>query len=68
MKMSTRKTIIINGEKVTASVGFLNMLSMWADEAAQSLKDKDLPSLANQAEDATDEIYNQLLAMGVYND
>lgn len=68
MKMSTRKTIIINGEKVTASVGFLNMLSMWADEAAQSLKDKDLPSLANQAKDATDEIYNQLLAMGVYND
>lgn len=68
MKMSTRKTIIINGEKVTASVGFLNMLSMWANEAAQSLKDKDLPSLANQAQDATDEIYNQLLAMGVYND
>lgn len=68
MKMSTRKTIIIDGEKVTASVGLLNMLSMWADEAAQSLKDKDLPSLANQAKEATDEIYNQLLAMGAYND
>lgn len=68
MKMSTRKTIILDGEKITASVGLLNELAILADEASSNYKKTGFHALAGRAKNKCDEIYAQLEEMGAYKD
>lgn len=68
MKMSTRKTIIINGEKITAPIGLLNTIGIWASEASERFRERGAHGLDSAAARASDEIYEQLMELGVYND
>lgn len=68
MKMSTRKTIIVDGEKITASVGFLNEIAILAEEASSNYKKTGFHALARMAKNKCDEIYTQLEEMGAYKD
>lgn len=68
MNLNTRKTITIDGEKITASVGLLNTISLWASEAAKSYDRYGANGLGNSARQAGQEIYEQLKAMGLYKD
>lgn len=68
MNLNTRKTIIIDGEKITASVVLLNTISIWASEAANAYNSHGANGLGNSAEQAGQEIYEQLKAMGLYKD
>lgn len=68
MNLDTRKTITINGEKITASVSLLNTISIWASDAANFYNIDGIDGLRNSARQAGQEIYEQLEAMGLYKD
>lgn len=68
MNLNTRKTITIDGEKITASVGLLNTISIWASDAANFYNIEGINGLRNSSRRAGQEIYEQLEAMGLYKD
>lgn len=68
MNLNTRKTIIIDGEKITASVSLLNTISIWASEAADYYNKRGVNGLGNSARQASQEIFKQLEAIGLYKD
>lgn len=66
MNYKTRKTVIVDGERITASAGFLNTLSLWAIEAADRYNERGSFALGREAKETSREIYEQLEKMGLY--
>lgn len=70
----TRKTITIkaegsnNGEKITASLGMFNALSCFLGEAKERYKSLGLYALAEQAEQISKQFFDELDALGMYDD
>lgn len=63
----TRKTIIIDGEKVTASAAMLNRISLWIQESADADEKIGECKVADINRKIGVDIYNQLDAMGYYD-
>ncbi len=66
--LDTRVTVIINGEKITAPAHLLNLLSIYAGEAAYRYADFNCYCLRDQAMEMRDTLYDQLEARGLYAD
>lgn len=66
-KLKARKTIIVDGEKVTASMGMLNQICAAFYDAAKHYRDTDNDGYADYMEEQSNEIYRQLNALGLYN-
>lgn len=64
---NTRKTITIDGEKVTASAAMLNRISIWAQESADADDRRGCHATAEASRELGKSIYHQLKAMGFYN-
>lgn len=62
----TRKTIIIDGEEVTASASMLNRISLWIQESADLCEKQGDSVVANIDRKIGVDIYNQLDKMGYY--
>lgn len=65
---NTRKTIIIDGEKVTASAAMLNRISLWIQKSADADDRRGWHAIAKASRELGKDIYCQLEAMGFYND
>lgn len=63
---NTRKTIIIDGEKVTASASMLNRISLWIQESADLSEKQGAFEVADIDRKIGVDIYNQLDKMGYY--
>lgn len=64
---NTRKTIIIDGEKVTASASMLNRISLWMQESADADDIRGCYERAKASRELGKNIYDQLDAMGFYD-
>lgn len=64
---NTRKTIIIDGEKVTASAGMLNRISLWIQESADADERRGCHKAAKASREVGKDIYYQLETMGFYD-
>ena len=64
---NTRKTVIIDGEKVTASASMLNRISLWIQESADMKEKCGCYNIARIDHELGKNIYNQLDAMGFYD-
>lgn len=64
---NARKTITIDGEKVTASAAMLNRISLWMQESADADDQKGCHGTANETRALGKSIYYQLEAMGFYD-
>ena len=64
---NTRKTILIDGEKVTASVTMLNRISIWIAESADLDKKRGFCDMSKISHEISRDIYNQLDEMGYYD-
>lgn len=64
---NTRKTIIIDGEKITASASMLNRISLWIQESADADEKRGYYKAAKANRDLGKSIYYQLEAMGFYD-
>ena len=65
---NTRKTIIIDGEKVTASAAMLNRISIWIQESADADDRRGYHATAEASKELGKSIYDQLDALGFYDD
>lgn len=63
----TRKTIIVDGEKVTASAAMLNRISLWMQESADADEKRGCHATAQASRELGKSIYYQLEAMGFYD-
>lgn len=63
----TRKTITIDGEKVTASAAMLNRISLWIQESADADEKQGNYKVADIIRKIGVDIYDQLDAMGYYD-
>lgn len=64
---NARKTIIVDGEKVTASAAMLNRISLWIQESADFSDKQGYHRVARVNRELGKSIYNQLDAMGFYD-
>lgn len=64
---NTRKTIVIDGEKVTASAAMLNRISLWMQESADADDRRGCHATAKASRELGESIYYQLEAMGFYD-
>ena len=69
MKVNDEKriTIEVNGEKITATAGMLNTLSIFATEAFKMYESENLNGAAADARSIGKQIYEKLMAVGYYD-